>query len=443
MSYKSKDRLTGELFQELLPYGGQLNPANRWMRLSLLVPWEKLEEIYRKYFSTQGRPGKDSRLLNGLLIAKHLGQYSDTAIVAEFDENVYLQYFCGYAQFVQSGAIEASTISKLRKRLGVEYFQRFEGEILQELLARKIIKSKEQMIDATVFPANISYPTDSGLIEKARRWVVQQIKEVRQGFGIKAKIRTYCQKAKKTFLKFQKKGQKKVKEIRRVNRQLLNYLRRNIGQLKSVLAGLGELPIPLRNKFKRGIVVAEEIYRQQLEMLQNKSHRVKDRIVSFHRAHIRPIVRGKNGKEVEFGPKCTLSYVDGYTFLDALSFNAFNEANLLSRSIELHRQRFGVKPQVVITDKLYGNRENRELLQKEKIRGALYPLGRRKEEDQNELNWIKQKQRKRNRIEGAIGNSKNNYGLDKIWYAIDGGEEIWIRLGLMAMNLSTANGRIG
>ena len=77
MCYKSKDRETGNLFIELLPFGGQLNCDNRWMKLHDLVPWKELEEIYRKYFSHLGRPGKGSQLINGLLIVKHKMGMSD------------------------------------------------------------------------------------------------------------------------------------------------------------------------------------------------------------------------------------------------------------------------------------------------------------------------------------------------------------------------------
>jgi hypothetical protein len=56
--------------------------------------------------------------------------------------------------------------------------------------------------------------------------------------------------------------------------------------------------------------------------------------------------------------------------------------------------------------------------------------------------WLRVKQRIRNRIEGSIGCGKNNYGLDRILYRIDGGEEIWVRMGLLAMNLSTALAKV-
>ena len=142
-----------------------------------LIPWEELEKIYKKHFSQLGRPGKDSQLINGLLIVKHQKVISDEETVKDFLENPYIQYFCGYDQFVTEKEIDSSTLTRMRKRLGVDYFKKFEDEILKLLKDKKIIKDKEQMVDATVFPANVTYPTDTGLLENVRIWLVEKIGE--------------------------------------------------------------------------------------------------------------------------------------------------------------------------------------------------------------------------------------------------------------------------
>ncbi len=51
------------------------------------------------------------------------------------------------------------------------------------------------------------------------------------------------------------------------------------------------------------LLVVTEVYRQQLWMYENESKRIDDRIVSISQPHIRPIMRGKAGKPVEFGAK--------------------------------------------------------------------------------------------------------------------------------------------
>ena len=67
-------------FKELLPFGGEMDENNRWMRLSELVPWERLEVMYKQRFSVE-KLGvvKDSRLILGLMIVRVLEKKSDLA----------------------------------------------------------------------------------------------------------------------------------------------------------------------------------------------------------------------------------------------------------------------------------------------------------------------------------------------------------------------------
>lgn len=69
----------------------------------------------------------------------------------------------------------------------------------------------------------------------------------------------------------------------------------------------------------RNLLVVQELYRQQLEMYQEKKHSIPDRIVSLHMPFVRPIVRGKKNASVEFGPKLAVSIVDGFTFMENLA----------------------------------------------------------------------------------------------------------------------------
>ena len=106
-------------------------------------------------------------------------------------------------------------------------------------------------------------------------------------------------------------------------------------------------------------------------MYRQKTSRIDDRIVSLHRPRTRPIVRGKSGdKKVEFGPKASLSYVDGFVFLDHISSDNFAEATRVNMQIEQYKSLFGHKPPYVTADKIYGNRKNRKLLKDNEIRDA-------------------------------------------------------------------------
>ena len=76
-------------------------------------------------------------------------------------------------------------------------------------------------------------------------------------------------------------------------------------------------------------------------MYDNRTHSVPDRIVSVSQPFVRPIVRGKAGKPVEFGAKLDISVVDGWTRLECCSFDAYNEAGNLREMAERLRAREG------------------------------------------------------------------------------------------------------
>jgi len=441
--YRGKDRNTLPLFPELFPFGGQLDPDNRWLKIIQLLPWDDIECSYMKKFSARGRPASDCRLVIGLLLLKHMTGLSDDGIVALVTENPYMQVFCGFDQFVTKGKtkkkliLDPSTLSNARKRLGKAYFAELERETYELLVKRKIIKGKGMLVDATVFPEYIRYPTDTGLLNEAREWTVKHIKHLGKVLG--TKVRTYCHKARKEYLKFSKKKSMSRKLIQKTRKSLLQYLRRNVKQLSSLVEEARRRRIKIGKRVLDRFEVVRTVLDQQFEMYRRKASRIDNRIVSLHRPWTRPIVRGKSGdKRVEFGPKATLSYVDGFVFLDHMSSDNFAESTRVDVQIENYEDLFGHKPPYVTGDKIYGNRENRKLLKDNEIRDAFEPLGRKARLQNPSHRWRKQKQRERNRIEGSFGHAKTHFDLDKIKYYIEDGPEIWVRLGLIGMNLKTS-----
>lgn len=82
------------------------------------------------------------------------------------------------------------------------------------------------------------------------------------------------------------------------------------------------------------------------------------RIVSLSQPHVRPILRGKLAAAVEFGAKLSVSVVDGFCYVDRLSWDNYNESADLSEQIERYRARYGLYPSSVHADKLYRTRDN-------------------------------------------------------------------------------------
>jgi hypothetical protein len=437
--YRRKDRKTLPLFAELFPFGGKLNESNRWLRIAELIPWEELEEEYAKHFSDVGRPGTDAQLAIGLLLLKHMTGLSDEEVVQGVLENPYMQAFCGFEKFVTEEILDPSTLTKMRERLGLEFFKKLERKTYKVLIDRRIIKAKGMLVDATVFPEEIKYPNDVGLLNDVREWLVRKIKKAGKIIG--KKYRTYPRKGRKDYLNFSKKKRKTKKTITKAKRQMLQYVRRNIKQLKDGLEHVKAAGQRVKQNIMDRLQVAEKIYYQQLEMYKRKLNRIDERIVSFHRPYVRPIKRGKAGKKVEFGGKGALVDVGGFMFLDHFDHSAFAEENLMEEHLVGYMDRFGKLPPYVTADTKYGTLENRELMEKIEVRTSFKRRGRPPKTIDSRDRWFKRRQRERNRIEGGIGNSKQHYRCDRVRYSIKDGSEIWVRAGILAMNLKTAMNR--
>ncbi|MCD6392801.1 MAG: IS5 family transposase, partial [Planctomycetes bacterium] len=358
-----------------LPFGGKLRSDNRWVVLSKQIPWDEVERQYATLFSGRdtGPAAKSARLALGALIIKERLSTTDRETVEQIRENPYLQYFLGFPEYKDEEPFHASLMTHFRKRFDKETLARINESIV--LAARQQAREAASehddtpddpppgnrgklIVDATCTPADITYPTDLKLLNEAREKTEEMIDVMHHSLvGERPKPRTYRQKARREYLALSKQKRPGHKKIRKAVRKQLGYLRRNLQTIdKMTSEGLLK---HLTKRLYRLLLVIQELYRQQLWMYQNRSHRVEDRIVSLHQPHVRPIVRGKAKSPVEFGAKISVSLVDGFSFVDNLSWDAFNESNDLVGQIEAYWRRFGCYPQSVHADQIYRTRANR------------------------------------------------------------------------------------
>ena len=88
-------------------------------------------------------------------------------------------------------------------------------------------------------------------------------------------------------------------------------------------------------------------------MYRNRNHKIGERIDSISQPYIRPIIRGKAGAGTEFGAKVAISVVDGYTFVEKISWENFNEGSTLQESVGSYAKRLGYYPEAVLADTIY------------------------------------------------------------------------------------------
>lgn len=254
---------------------------------------------------------------------------------------------------------------------------------------------------------------------------------------LKTKPKTYRKKARKNYLKIAKQRKPRKKARFKAIKEQLQYIKRNLSHVENLLNQGSSLSSLSKLEYKN-LLVTTEVYRQQLWMYENKTHRIEDRIVSINQPHIRPIIRGKAGSSVEFGAKISASCVDGYVFLDYLSWDNFNESNHFIERVESFKEKTGYYPESVHVDKIYRTRKNRAFCQEKGIRISGVPLGR---PPKNLSDKTKQRARDdekiRNYIEGKFGIGKRRFTLNKIMSKLPSTSATTIAIIFLVMNLST------
>lgn len=117
----SEDKAQVVLAEFLMPFAGKLDPQNRWVRLSSIMPWDKIEEIYLRTMSTEtGRKAIPARSAFGAIYIKESENLTDEGCVTATQENPYMQYFLGLHEFQQEPLFDASMMVHFRKRFHVE-----------------------------------------------------------------------------------------------------------------------------------------------------------------------------------------------------------------------------------------------------------------------------------------------------------------------------------
>ena len=378
VKYKSTKQLTFAEFET--PFETSLDKNNRWVLLAKHLPWDDLASIYiNSLRSDFGRPSVDARVVIGAMIIKHKKTMTDEETIEEIRENPYMQYFLGLKGFTNDPVFDPSLFVTLRKRMGVAIFDEMQQKLIEQAKSRRSEKEQKKLaspvkrnseaekkqtsaketdtddtanrgiliVDATVAPQDIKFPTDLDLLNSCREKTEEFIDELYEPEPGKRKPRTYRKVARKAYLATIRKKNKPRKQLRKAIRKQLNYIKRNISTINSLLDNCTR---PIIFKSFRQFWILQEIYRQQQYMYDNRSNQVDDRIVSLSQPHVRPIVRGKAGKKVEFGAKLSVSLVNGFAYLDNLSWDAFNEGNDLPNQVEKYKERFGVYPEAVLAD---------------------------------------------------------------------------------------------
>ena len=286
------------------------------------------------------------------------------------------------------------------------------------------------IVDATCAPSNIRFPQDVSLLDEARE-NAEQIIDTLQEQSTEKKPRTYRSKAHKDSLKYMRSRKHTEKKTREAIRKQLQYLRRDISIIDTML----QSGLKLSSKQELRFETLQKIYEQQKYMYDNHTYSVPDRIVSVSQPFIRPIVRGKAGKPVEFGAKLDISVSDGWTRLECRSFNAYSEATKLIETTERYRKREGHYPERVLADKIYRNRENLSYCKLHGIRLSGPALGRPRKDEQRDRRQTYLDQNERIEVERQFSLAKRKCNLGKVKTKLEETIGFTLAMSIVVLNL--------
>lgn len=437
-----------ELSNFKMPFVDHLDAGNELVRLAHLIPWAEIEALCLGLFPQKGRRAIPVRIAVGAILLKELRPIGgDRPLVQMIKENPYAQYFLGFSEFQVEAPFHHTQMSYFRERLSDKMSQ-INDLILkarEQAVAKKHDDDKPQdhqpkadkpqddqpeadkptnsgklVIDATVAPADIAYPTDCALVDKA----IEKAGKVIDSTDVMENVkRPYDNRDKmhSVFLEMAKARRMTACKRRARMRLLVDFLGKQLDYIDICLERPQIAFISATEAEYVAACALQEVLRtlhtQQDEMLNEKKHTVKDRIVSIAQPWVRPIARGKLRAKTEFGIKISASVVDGYVRFEDESFDPYNESTMLPKEVERYRKRYGFYPESLHVDQIYMTRNNRDFCKEHGIRISGRPLGRRpKDETKKKVSDEQYKTDLKDRIivEGKIGEAKRNHSLDRV-----------------------------
>lgn len=404
------------------------------------IPWRELIKSLNIKASNSGRNSIFSpRGKLALMFLKNYTGLSDEKLLDQINANYEYQFFCDIEIQPDSKLVNFKIISDIR----VELASKLNIKSAQKVLAsawKSYMKFTNSILeDATCYETAMRYPTDVKLLWESCEWVYGQIKRINK--LLKGRMpRSKFSEQKSKYLSYSRGRKKMHKKTQRRKKSLLYLLEKLLGQLADIQGLLSE-SYSMPEKFYLKVKTIETVLEQQLELYSGG--KISDRIVSISKSYIRPIVRGKETKSVEFGAKANIVQIDKINFIEHISFDAFNEGTRLKSSIYFTQELMRTKIRLIGADAIYATNANRRFCKENNIITGFVRKGRAGKHEDNLKAVRKTINIKRStEMEGSFGTHKNHYSLNKIKARTQTTELLWIFFGIHTANAVEIGKRI-
>lgn len=395
------------------------------------IPWD---ELVNQFGLRQAKKGPSTIFSSkgkiALMFLKNYAGCSDKRLIEQLNSNYAYQFFCDLYLGVEDRITNFKIVSEIRCELA----KNLDIEKVQQVLASNwkgwIDQKNSMLTDATCYESEVRYPTNQKLLWESVDWSYGQMKRICKQLKVnlpRTKYLKWCER----YFTYSRKRKRRKKETRVLTRSLLMLLAKlntSLDQIEQVHSF--QMP---KDYYRRRNTI-KTIYKQQNQLFTT-GEKPKDRIVSIAKNYLRPIVRGKEIKRVEFGAKVNKIQIDGINFIEHISFDAFNEGTRFKSSVYAAQSLMHTRMKIVGADAIYATNKNRTFATSNQISTDFKRKGRasKHEDHRKQLARMITKERG-SRLEGSFGKEKEHYHLKKIKARTLKTEILWIFFGIHTAN---------
>ena len=402
-----------------------------------------------KKSKTRGRPSTPAEVVLRMLLLKHMRGWSYEDVTREVRANLVYREFTG----VGGGKVpDDKTMGRLARQLGPEAIEQLHRRMVAIAVEKKVVAGRKMRVDTTVVETNIHYPTDSTLLGDGVRVLTRVMKKVAAAAGVAGtKLRDRSRSVKRRILQIayaardkSERGQQKMKAA---YGKLLDVTSRVVGQAKkfsSEIAGkVKQGPQVLLQKAKQQldemIPRVQQVMRQARERVLAGNTRAKNKLLSMFEPDTEVIRKGKASQPTEFGKMVKIQEAENQIVIHCEVFEQRpSDSDLLTPSIEKHKELLDRVPDLVATDAGFFSAANEAAAKKLGVKRVAIPSRSTQSEKrklEQKKRWFKKAQKWRTGCEGRISVLKRRHGLNRSLYKGTQGMQRWVGLGVMADNM--------
>jgi len=420
-----------------------------------------------------GRPSTPMEVYLRMMFLKFRYRLGYESLCAEVSDSITWRRFCRIP--IDGKVPHPTTLMKLTTRCGSAAVDGCNEALLAKAAQAKLLRTTRLRADTTVVPADVGYPTDSGLLARAVRRIARTGRRIQAAGGAtRTRLRDRSRAAGRRAHGIAAKLRSRVAQgrdeahatVARITGELAELAERAAGDAERLLANAGRALARAQakaqalaaaggkdaaagrrrgrlrravNDLTRLLAAARQVAAQTRQRLAGITPAGATRRVSLHDGDARPIAKGRLGKPVEFGYQAQVVDNDDGVVLDhTVCQGNPPDAPQLAPAVKRVSKRTGRKPRTVTADRGYGEASVEDALHEQGVRNVVIPRkgrpGKARQATEHRpafrrtVKW-------RTGSEGRISSLKRGYGWDRT--RLDGteGARIWAGQAVLAHNL--------